>query len=462
MFNWAVLILPQIIKTGHFIKARRQIEIYYSLTSIPPNMEVGVVQLLIKRMVHVCLSEPLLSCPGIALYFLSKFFITDIVKHPLAYISDNFFCSLTISMITPFLMTLILGVYFHYFLFTFTISFPKVLYSINSNKCAFFFSYNSSDTIKIVIVTPIIDMKMFYLHYNNRWIVIVCLLSLHIVFATYRRRDLVPNYFTCPGVSLDEIGTKPQVRLGVMFDEPVNSNISNLRAKLNLTDEDLIPGELLIPHTPLAVIAARQAEIINNDHHILQYHHLCLHYTFVAEKFEDIGRGAVYTYSHNRVRQFVNSILTIDQHVPHSNLMVHYSPLISVYLHWTVDLCPDKISSLVNIFLGEKHEEEKCTGYDDIGFSILPSRHGLFLATYNLITKMGWKKFGIVTTCETFVELWHGDDTVQLTLYNPKDFVTSFQPLQEHEINIIIFVGDLKLYLKMLLEFHNRRKSFVR
>ena len=328
--------------------------------------------------------------------------------------------------------------------------------------------YNSSDTVKIVTVTPIyiyiyiIDMETFYLHYNNRWIAIVCLLSLHIVFATFQRRDLVPNYFICPGVSLNEIGTKPQVRLGVMFDEPVNSNISNHRTKLNLTDGDLIPGELLIPYSPLAVIAAHQAEIINNDQHILHYHHLCLHYTFVPKRFEDIGKGAVYTYSHNRVRQFVNSILTIAQHVAHSNLMAHYSPLISVYRHWTVNLCPDKASSLANIFLGEKHEEESCTGYDDIALSILPSRHVLFLATYNFITKMGWKKFGIITTCKTFLELWNGNSIVQLTLYDPKDFITSFQPLQEPEINIIVFVGDLKLYLQMLLEFHNRRKSFVR
>ena len=54
-----------------------------------------------------------------------------------------------------------------------------------------------------------------------------------------------------------------------MFDEPVKSNISNLQTKLNLIDGDLIPGELLIPYSPLAVIAAHQAEIINNDRHIL-------------------------------------------------------------------------------------------------------------------------------------------------------------------------------------------------
>ena len=307
-------------------------------------------------------------------------------------------------------------------------------------------------------------MEMFYLHYNSRWIAIVCLLSLHIVFGTYQRHDLVPNYFICPGVSLNEVGTKPQVRLGVMFDEPVKVNISDLRTKLNLTDGDLIPGELLIPYTPLAVVAARQAEIINNDRHILHYHHLCLHYTFVAKQFEDIGRGAVYTYTHNRVRQFVNSISTRDQHVAHTNLMAHYNPLISVYRHWTIDLCPDQRSPLANIFLGEKHKEKSCTGYNDVAVSILPSRHSLFLATYKFLLKMGWKKFGIITTCKTFLELWHGDldGTVQITLYDPKDFITSFQPLQEHEINIMIFVGDLRLYFQMLLDFHNRRKSLVR
>ena len=93
--------------------------------------------------------------------------------------------------------------------------------------------------------------------------------SIHIVFATFHCHDLLPNYFICPGVSLNEIGTKPQVHFGVMFDEPVKSNISNLRTKVNLIDGDLILGESLIPYSPLAVIAAHQAEIINNDHHIL-------------------------------------------------------------------------------------------------------------------------------------------------------------------------------------------------
>ena len=59
----------------------------------------------------------------------------------------------------------------------------------------------------------------------------------------------------------------------------------------------------------------------------------------------------------------------------------HYSPLISVYCHWTVNLCPDKTNPLANIFLGEKHEEKSCTGYDDVALSILPSWHDLFLAT---------------------------------------------------------------------------------
>ena len=112
---------------------------------------------------------------------------------------------------------------------------------------------------------------------GRHWTAIACLIFIVVNVTLVSCSVLVPNYFICAGVSLNEIGSKLQVHLVVMFDEPDNSNISDL----SLTDRDLIPGELLIPYTPSAVIATLKAEIINNDSHILHYHHFCLHYIFM-------------------------------------------------------------------------------------------------------------------------------------------------------------------------------------
>ena len=306
---------------------------------------------------------------------------------------------------------------------------------------------------------------MLLLYGNGRhWTAIACFIIIVINIPLISCKALVSNYFTCPGVSLNEIGTKPQVRLGVMFDEPKNSNVSDLYIRLNLTDEDLIPGELLIPYSPLAVVATHQAEIINNDRYILPYHHFCLHYTFMKYDFKDIARGANKIYAHSGVRQVVNANRNKEQGKAHSDLMVYYSPLISIQYYISLDICPSRISPLARIFLGQKYEETSCKGNKDTNLIIEVTRSSLFRATYNFLLKMGWRKFGIITNCRYLAELWpqKRKSDSQLILYTSNDFITSFRPFQENEINVFVFIGSMDVFYRILIEAYNNRLTTQR
>ena len=300
---------------------------------------------------------------------------------------------------------------------------------------------------------------MLLLHGNSRhWTAIACLIIIVVNITLISCSALVPNYFTCPGVSLNEIDSKKKVRLGVVFDEPVNSNISDLYTRLNLTDGDLIPGELLIPYTPLALITTLKAEIINNDNHILPYHHFCLHYTFIKREFTKVAQGANRIYAHSGVRQIINAIRNKRQHKAHSHLMVYYSPLISIQYYFSSDICPSRTSLLARIFLGQKYEETSCKGSKDTNLIMEVTRSSLFHATYNFILKMGWQKFGIITSCKHLVKLWpQRKNDSQFILYDSNDFIASFRPFQENEINVFVFIGHMDVFYKIMIEAYNKR-----
>ena len=184
-------------------------------------------------------------------------------------------------------------------------------------------------------------LDMLLLHSNSRrWTAIACLIIIVVNITLISCSALVPNYFTYPGVSLNEIGSKLQVHLVVMFDELDNSNISDLYTRLSLTDGDLIPGDLLIPYTPSAVIATLKAEIINNDSHILHYHHFCLHYTFMKREFKNVAQGPYRIYTHSGVRQIVNAIRNKQQRKAQSDLMIYFSPLISIQYYFSSYIVP--------------------------------------------------------------------------------------------------------------------------
>ena len=187
-----------------------------------------------------------------------------------------------------------------------------------------------------------------------------------------------------------------------MFDEPDNSNISDLYTRLNLTDGDLIPGELLISYTPSAVIATLKAEIINNDSHILHYHHFCLYYTFMKREFKNVAQGPYRIYTHSGVRQIVNAIRNKQQRKAQSDLMVYFSPLISIQYYFSSYICPSNTSQLARIFWVLKYEETSCEGSKDTNLIIKVTRPSLFRVTYNFILKMWCAKVWHYYNLQTF------------------------------------------------------------
>lgn len=289
------------------------------------------------------------------------------------------------------------------------------------------------------------------------------LCSLQSVFGQHSRTFLIPSYITCPGIDDNEMYTKPQVRIGVMLDHPTDYNATQLALEAGINYGDVLPGRLLLNYSKLAGVAYEQAEIINNRTDILPYHYLCIVYTFVPEGFRDTARGPNFVYVITKVSQVINAIKKKDLHYANSDLMVYIYPLISINQHWTSNLCPGQTERLPQLLLGHNFEQDKkCNGLNDINLNIITTKYSLFHSTYAFIKRMGWKKIGILTSCKTCLELWPGDNNMKISLYNPKKFVESFAPFAAHELNIYMFLGNLKVYLQMLLEFNQRRKSNFR
>lgn len=291
-----------------------------------------------------------------------------------------------------------------------------------------------------------------------------CFLAVLCVIPAALSRCSIPCYLTCPGVEESEIGTKLQIRVGVILIMPANINKTQLLTNAGLGPGDLIPGELLIPYVPLALAASKSAENINNDTTLLPYHHLCLYYTFVPRDFRNIALGPMRSYSHQGVYLIINAVKSRVLQSAISKQVVYLRPLLSVEEHWSLNSCPGrKQARLIMLLVGQEvRRDVVCSNNVNIKLGLTTTKYNLFLATYTFVRRMNWRRFGILTTCKECLEIWPGDEHVIISYYDSSDIISSFAPFKDKEIDIYIFIGSTKTYLRMLLEFNKRRKSYHR
>ena len=280
------------------------------------------------------------------------------------------------------------------------------------------------------------------------------------IVAVQARTYRIPSYLTCPGINDTDANAKPQVRIGVMFDFPFLPNETQVYEEAGLDPGNVLPGKLLIPYSPLAVSAYKQAVKINANPAILPYHHLCLYYTFTPVDFLDIRLGSNYIYVHSRVRQVINALYDMKQHTSHAELMVHYSPLITIGHSTSTNICPDQVSfSLLKIFLGMQLEYDSSCSSEvrDTQLSMAAPHMSLYNAGYSFVQRMGWEKFGLITTCDCFLGFVTTSDKVQLGHYVPTRFIEMFKTsgFEEHEINIYVFLGPMVDFFRLLVEAYD-------
>ena len=281
-----------------------------------------------------------------------------------------------------------------------------------------------------------------------------------LIIAVQARTYRIPSYLTCPGINDSDADAKPQVRIGVMFDLPTFFNETQVYEEAGLNPGAVLPGKLLIPHSPLAVSAYKKAVKINEDPAVLPHHHLCLYFTFTPVNFLDIRLGSNYIFVHKRVRQVINALYDTKQHISHGELLVHYSPLITIGHSSSTNICPDvSISMLLKVFLGVQLQyASSCTSeVRDTLLSMAAPHVSLYKAGHSFVQRMGWEKFGLITTCNCFFRSLKSNDKVQLGHYVPRRFIEMFKTsgFEEHEINIYIFLGPMVDFFRLLVEAYD-------
>ena len=277
-----------------------------------------------------------------------------------------------------------------------------------------------------------------------------------IMFQCHDARYLIPHYLTCPGINEADLDAKPQVRIGIMFGFPTSINETQLYEEAGLDPGEVLPGKLLLPYVPLARRVYAHAISINNQGTILPYHHLCLYFTFIRNDFYNIGRGSNHIYVHNRVRQVISAIDDPQQHDSNSELVIHYSPLITIDHELSVNICPyEDVSSLLRVFLGvELILEDSCTDeVRDTKLKMAPPHSSIYSAAYTFVKRMGWQKFGVITTCCNLIELWILNENTQLGYYVPSRFIEMFKNsgFETYELNIYVFIGPLADFCRLLI-----------
>ena len=259
----------------------------------------------------------------------------------------------------------------------------------------------------------------------------------------------------CPGVNVPSINV---VRVGVMVSMP--SDEEALAVGVNLTEyitNGLVPGELLLNTSYIVAAAFRQAKIINEEKKVLPDHDLCLFFTFTPSDLQDVTRGPNYVYGHSRTYQSINALADSYQFKINRDLMVSYGNLVSVLHPQRLFECPVTPNAFNALFAENSQEvyDEKCEpGLFNTNLQIQPKSIDLLKAAKLLVEELGWKRYGIISSCVS-QEIWqHEQRGIFFSIYNG-NFLSSFKVFQENQINVILFAGTVCMYFDFLIQAYD-------
>ncbi len=282
---------------------------------------------------------------------------------------------------------------------------------------------------------------------------VLCLVLVQITLVFCLRQPYTPYYFVCPGIN--ETSTRTQVRLGIMLSMPTTNEIE--AAGINISSYDLIPGELLIPLSHLAVSAFEQGEIINTESIILPEHDLCLYFTFVPPDLKDISLGSNYIYGHSRTYQTVNAVQDEYLFRVNRDLMVSYGNMVNVASITSMFDCPIDPHALNAMFSKnsiEVHDEGCEPGIYKTNLNMQSSSIELVKAGKLFVESLGWKKYGVLTSCSS-QEIWQNNERGIFLSNIDGNFEQNFQIFRDNEIKIFLFIGTVCSYFDMLIQAYD-------
>lgn len=284
--------------------------------------------------------------------------------------------------------------------------------------------------------------------------------SHHDGLLTYRPHYVInpvtPYYYVCPGINDTAINESP-IRVGVMVSLPSEADCLEAVGNSSNNSHQLLPGDLLLPFSPIARAALKQGTIINQKGMIPTNHTLCLYFTFVPHNLMDTTLGSNNLYTHGKTYQTINALTDPYQFTVNRDLMVSFGNMINVLPPSENFQCPISPNAFNVTFsgIGELYDKDCEPGVFNTNLKINFDSIQLVRAAKLFMEFLGWKRYGVLTTCSD-QEIWQLEDQgLFLSQYIEGNFLKSFEVFQKNEISVILFIGSICSYFDFLIQAYD-------
>ena len=299
------------------------------------------------------------------------------------------------------------------------------------------------------------------------------LLILHLAFLpllclhTIAQECNIEDYLICPGIPEEEIGTKIELRVGIVLQMstlPLTPQASGEQTQTTSNDR-ANPGDRGIEYflsSSFSQHVAMQMERINSDPSILVDHHLCALLVFYLIDCPGLSSADVHVvFARNGAFIAINMLFDEELHAEHSHVMANFYPVISINSnsHESNDLASQAAEAFTEK-LGAIGKDDNCPHIYDTVLEMMMRRNELLVSVSSFAKAMGWKRIGLLVDCQfssgEIIEQWSvGNASLSFSCYEEDNFLGSFQNFQGQEIFIYVFLGELQSYLRFLLTAHN-------
>ena len=300
-------------------------------------------------------------------------------------------------------------------------------------------------------------------HFLFLHLALLLLLSLH----TIAQECTLEDYLICPGIPEQDIGTKIELRVGIILQRstlPLNPEASGVQAQ-TVPNDHANPNDRGVEYfrsSKFSQQVAKQMEGINSDPTILPDHHLCVLLAFYLTDCPGLSSADMYgLFASNNIFVAVNTLFDEELHAEHSHILANFYPVLSInsHFHESNDLATQVVEAFTEKLLVIGHGDN-CPHIYDTVLEMMIRKIDLLVSVSSFATAMGWKRIGLLVDCQfssgEIIEQWSvGRASLSFSCYEEGDFQGSFQNFQGQEIFIYVFLGELQSYLRFLLIVHH-------
>ena len=275
------------------------------------------------------------------------------------------------------------------------------------------------------------------------------------------------DYLICPGIPKEEIGTKIELRVGIVLERstlpptPEENDIQTQALPVDCVNPNDRGREYFLTSSFSQQVAG-QMEKINTNPNILANHHLCALLAFYLTDCPRLSSADTHIlFARHNAFVAVNMLYDEELHSEHSHVMANFYPVLSVTSHFHE--LDDWVSQAVEAFtekLSAIGSDSHCVHIYDTVLEMMIRRKELLVSTSLFTKAMGWKRIGLVVDCQyssgEIIEQWSvGNASFSFSCYEEGNFLESFQNFEGKEIFVYVFLGELQSYLRFLQTAHS-------